>query len=84
MKKLKRFQLGNLRELNQNEMKHLFGGDHTFTCKTHSECNLYIPSLGITIKGECYYDLSGTSISCYCKHNNYVSDPYKPSACWIQ
>lgn len=82
MKKLKRFQIGNLTMLSQQEMMNLSGGETIFRCKTNETCNLYIHSLGITVQGRCTYYISGTSVSCYCQNGKYTTNPHSISVCF--
>lgn len=82
MRKLKRFHVENLTVLNQQEMVNLSGGDITLTCKTGEYCDLFIESLGITVKGKCHYSTNGTTVSCYCVNGNYSTTPGHGSSCW--
>lgn len=82
MKKLKKFKVGNLTMLNQQEMIDLSGGAQTFTCRTNEYCNLFIQAIGITVRGTCQYYSNGTSISCYCQNGNYQTTPGHGTSCW--
>lgn len=82
MKKMKKFQVGNLTMLNQQEMMNLSGGEQTFTCRTNEKCKLYIEVIGITVDGTCHYSFDGTTVSCYCKNGIYSTTPGHGNSCW--
>lgn len=82
MKKIRRFTVGNLLTLSQQEMTSLSGGEQNFTCKTNESCYLYIEALGITVQGTCHYSSNGTTISCYCQNGRYSTTSGHGSSCW--
>lgn len=82
MRKLKKFNVGNLTMLSQQEMMNLSGGEKTFTCRTNGSCNLFIETIGITVPGKCQYSTYGTTISCFCKNGNYSTSPGHSTSCW--
>ncbi len=83
MKKLKKFQLGNLSVLSRQEMINLSGGKtYAFNCGVGDECSLYITSLGIVVEGKCNYHVSGTSVSCFCQNGRYHTGAGHTTSCW--
>lgn len=82
MKKLKKFRVGNLATLNQQEMMELSGGKQSFTCRTNEPCQLFIEGLGITVQGTCKSYANGTTVSCYCKNGRYSTSYGHKTSCW--